>query len=196
MSLKVICVGFLFMNCLLIIHGPSAPPHTLTTTVSPENQVQVVPKLETYAFVHHETTGITSFIIVNRKEKPIQFHADSDPLAVKSLNALGWRIFLPNARGKKLFLTRQYFPSPKHTPSCPQCPKSEEYREFKLVDWYITTPFRVVRDDCDDCAYLLEKNLRTRRNLELKDFQHFEGRDTMDIRRFQRDERSLLRRRI
>ena len=53
--------------------------------------VQAEPKVGTYGFVHQETTGITSSVIVNGVERRIQFHPDSDPIAVKSLNALTWR---------------------------------------------------------------------------------------------------------
>lgn len=183
------CVGILFVSSLLTIYGPTAPPHAMRTTFSLQSKVQDGPKVKKFAFVHHETTGITSYVIAKGKEMAIQFSADSDPLAVKSLNALNSRVFLPNTDGKKLFLIGQLFAEPKRTPSCDKCPAAEQYREFRLVDWYINTPFRVVREDCGDCSYLLEKNLKMRRTLELKDFQEFEGRDNMDLRRFQREKR-------
>lgn len=156
------------------------------------NIVQVKPKFETYGFVHRETTGITSYAVINGKHLPIQFRADSDPLAVKSLNALNWRILLPNTNGKRLFLIGQYFAEPKRTARCDACPAVEEYHEFRLVHWYITTPFRIVSEDCVDCSYLREENLRTKRNLELSDFQDFEGRESIDVSRFQRKKRILL----
>jgi hypothetical protein len=149
--------------------------------------VQVVPKIETYGFVHLETTGITSYVIIKDKKTPIQFRLDSDPLAVKSLNALKARVLLPNSDGKKLFLVGQYFAEPKRTRGCPQCATIEEYREFRLVDWYILTPFKVVREDCGPGAYLRSEHLREKKHLELTDFQYFEGRDNMNVRRFQRD---------
>jgi hypothetical protein len=178
---------------VLMIYGPSTPPHALN---SQQSKVQVEPKVKTYGFVHLETTGITSYVIINGKEMPIQFRADSDPLAMKSLYALNSRILLPNTDGKKLFLIGQYFAEPKHTRSCRQCATVEEYREFKLVDWYIITPFKVVREDCGPCPYLREENLRKKSGLDLKDFQDFAGRDNMDVRRFQREKRIASRHRI
>lgn len=193
MSLKITSVAFLLMSYFLITYGPNAlPPEMITIS----RQTKVEPKIKTYGFVHHETTGISSYVIINGKEIPIRFRADSDSLAVKSLKALNWRIFLPNSDGTKLFLIGQYFAQPKRTSSCEQCPEAEEYREFKLLDWYITTPFKIVREDCNDCSYLLEENQQTRRKLELKDFLDFEGRDEIDVRRFQREKRIPTRRRI
>jgi hypothetical protein len=114
-----------------MIYGPST---TREPSKLPPSKVQVAPKVKTYGFVHLETTGITSYVIIDGKEMPIQFRADSDPLAVKSLNALNARILLPNSDGKKLFLIGQYFAEPRHTPGCPGCATIEEYREFRLVD--------------------------------------------------------------
>jgi hypothetical protein len=189
MNTKIVAVSFLFMNSLFMIHGRSVSPHSLTSTFSQQSRVQVEPRVKTYGFVHVETTGITSYVIVNGKEKPILFRPDSDPLAMKSFNALNSRIRLPNTDGKKLFLIGQYFSEPKHTRICRECAKAEAYREFRLVDWYIITPFKVVREDCGPCPYLREENLRKKSGLELKDFDDFEGRDNMDVRRFQRQMR-------
>jgi len=182
-------VSFLFIKCLLIIYGQSVSPPALITNFSQQKASQVEPRIKTYGFLHSETTGITSYVIINGKKKPILFHADSDPLAVKSLYALNSRIILPNTDGRKLFLIGQYLAEPKRTRSCRQCAKSEEYREFKLVDWYIITPFKVVREDCGTCPYLREENLRTKNGLELKDFDAFDGRENMDVRRFQQKKR-------
>lgn len=157
--------------------------------------VQAEPKVGTYGFVHEETTGITSSVIVNGIKRPIQFHPDSDPIAVKSLNALSGRIILPNSNGKKMFLVGQYYTAPKYTPKCDRCPTVEEYREFKLIDWYIVTPFKVVRDDCENCAYLLNENLRTRQSLKREDFDNFDGRESIDVSRFQREKAPAPRRR-
>ena len=152
---------------------------------------QAEPKIGTYGFVHHETTGITSSVIVKGVERRIQFHRDSDPVAVKALNALSWKIVLPNSDGKKLFLVGQYYAAPKQTAKCDGCSTVEEYREFKLLSWYIVTPFKVVRDDCENCAYLREENLRTRRRLEREDFQDFDGKELLDVSRFQREKRTV-----
>src|SRR6185369_7952929 len=56
------------------------------------------------------------------------------------------------------------------TRSCTGCAAPEEYREFKLVNWFITTPIKIVRADCDNCLYLREEHLRTKSNLDLNDF--------------------------
>ena len=157
--------------------------------------VQAEPKVGTYGFVHHETTGITSSVIVNGVERRIQFHPDSDPIAVKSFNALSGKILLPNSNGKKLFLVGQYYTAPKHTAKCDRCPTVEEYREFKLMDWYIVTPFKVVRDDCENCAYLRKENLRNRRSLKREDFSDFDGRESINVGRFQREKAPSSRRR-
>ncbi len=196
MNFKIAVVSFLVMKSSLIIYGQSVSPQALITTFSHQNSTQVEPRIKTYGFLHSETTGITSYVIINGKAKPIQFRADSDPFAMKSFDALKPRISLPNTDGKKLFLIGQYFSAPKHTHSCPQCADSEEYREFKLVDWFIIAPFKVVRDDCGPCAYLRPENLRTKTALELKDFDDFEGRDSLDVRRFQRKKRLRYRGRI
>jgi hypothetical protein len=190
MNFKIAVVSFLVMESSLIIYGQSVPPPTLITTFSQHNATPVEPMIKTYGFLHEETTGITSYVVINGKAKPIQFRPDSDPLAMKSFDALKPRISLPNTDGKKVFLIGQYFSAPKHTRSCPQCADSQEYREFKLVDWFIIAPFKVIREDCDGlCAYLRPENLRTKTGLELKDFDDFEGRDSMDVRRFQRKRR-------
>lgn len=190
MNFKIAVVSFLVMKSSLIIYGQRVSPQALITTFSHQNSTRVEPRIKTYGFLHSETTGITSYVIIIGKAKPIQFHPDSDPLAMKSFNALKARISLPNTDGKKLFLIGQYFSAPKHTRSCPQCADSEEYREFKLVDWFIIAPFKVVREGCDGlCAYLRPENLRTKTGLELKDFDDFDGRDSMDVRRFQRKKR-------
>lgn len=172
-----------------------APPQSEISAVSRQKTQLVEPKNKIYGFVHHETTGTSSYIVINGKQIPIRFRADSDLVAVRSLNALNWKIFLPNSDGTKLFLIGQFFARPKHTSSCEGCSTVEEYREFRLVDWFIITPFEVVRDDCNDCSYLLKTNLQTRHQLELKDFSDFEGRDTIDIRRFQREKKILTRQR-
>jgi len=157
-----------------------------------QNKAQGEDKLRTYGLVHKETTGITSYVIINGKPIPIQFRADSDPLALKALGALDRRIVLPNARGKKIFLVGKYFAEVKRTRNCPQCAAAEDYHEFKLLDWYITTPFSAVRKDCETCPYLRKEDFRKKSSLELSDFDPFDGRENMDVRRFQRRSRKLL----
>jgi hypothetical protein len=100
MNIKIVGVSFL-LNSLLIIYGQSASRPAFNTAFSQLSTNQVEPKVRTYGFLHMETTGITSYVIVNGKEKPILFRPDSDLLALKSFDALNSRIFLPNADGKK-----------------------------------------------------------------------------------------------
>ncbi len=71
-----------------MIYGQGVSPSALITTVSQQSTIQVEPKVNTYGFVHLETTAINSYVVINGKEKPILCRADSDPLAVKSLYAL------------------------------------------------------------------------------------------------------------
>jgi hypothetical protein len=189
MNFKMSAVSLLFMKALLLIYGLSVSEPALIITLPQQKAIQVEPRIKTYGFLHSETTGITSYVIINGKKKPIQFRPDSDPLAMKSFHALDSRILLPNTDGKKLFLIGQYLSEPKHTRSCPQCADPEEYREFRLVAWYIIVPFKVVREDCGPCPYLREENLRTKGSLELTDFDDFDGRDNIDVRRFQRQKK-------
>lgn len=140
----------------------------------------------TYGFVHRETTGITSYVVVQGGERAIRFSADSDGGAVRSFRALTGRVMLPNADGRSIFLTGELSAETMRTPSCEGCPTPEEYREFRLQDWYIVTPFRAVREDCGDCSYLMPENLRDRTGLERSDFEPFEGREALDLGRFQR----------
>lgn len=189
--IKLMSVFALFVSFLLVISCQSQPHVSGTTapTAQPSN-AQAAPEVATYGFVHHETTGINSYVILNGTEKPIQLRSDSDSMALNALKALKWQVFLPNANGQKLFLIGQYFAESKRTPDCERCPKSEEYHEFKLVDWYLTTPFNATREDCENCPYLLEENLRKRTRLGLTDFDDFSGREKLDVGRFQRPARS------
>lgn len=187
LMIKLLSVIALFVGFLFVV-GCQSKPH-ITGTTRPTAQpstAQVAPEAATYGFLHQETTGITSYVILNGKESPIQFRSDSDPVALNAFKALKWQVFLPNADGQKLFVVGQYFAETKRTPVCKSCPESEEYHEFKLVDWYLTTPFKATREDCENCPYLLEENLRERSRLELTDFDDFSGREKLDVGRFQR----------
>jgi hypothetical protein len=140
-----------------------------------------------YGFVHWETTGITSGIVMNRKKISIQFGADSDALALRALRALKWEVLAPNANGRSIILIGHLDCKPKFTPKCDQCATSEEYREFRLIDWYITTPFKVARSPGNQLPVTLHINRRS--ELLRTDFAEFDGRDTMDVKRFQRKSR-------
>jgi hypothetical protein len=145
-----------------------------------------------YGFVHWETTGITSGIVMNRKKVRIQFAADSDALAVRALLALKWEVLAPNATGKSIILIGQLDCKPKFTPKCDQCAASEEYREFRLIDWYITTPFKVAR--WPENQLPLRVHINHRKELLRTDFTEFDGRETMDVKRFQRKVRNGIHR--
>jgi hypothetical protein len=182
----------LILSLFLVLTGwannsyPAARVRDFDDIVGQKGKAENNSQIRTYRFVHSETTGITSFVIVNGKERAIEFHRDSDPVAVKAFRALSGRVLLPNAHRKKIFLVGSYLPAVKVTRSCAGCAQPEEYREFRLVDWFITTPIKIVRADCDTCLYLREENLRTKSNLDLDDFGEFEGRANLDVRRFQR----------
>ena len=96
MNIKIVAVSFLWSS-LLMIYGPSASRPAFNTAFSQLSTNQGEPQVKTYGFLHMETTGITSYVIINGKEKPIMFRSDSDPLAMKSFNALKPRISLPNS---------------------------------------------------------------------------------------------------
>jgi hypothetical protein len=171
----------LLLNFTLILFGGLTLP-SVVLPVALKGSLAV----KSYGFVHWETTGITSGIVVNRKQIPIQFAADSDALALRAFLALKWEVLAPNATGRSIIVVGQLGLEPKFTPKCDQCATSEEYREFKLADWYIVTPFKVVREDCGPRPYLRKENLQTKSGLELTDFHAFDGRNNMDVRRFQR----------
>ncbi len=78
MNIKIVAISLL-LNSLLIIHGQSASRPAFKSAYSQLSTNQVKPKVKTYGFVHRETTGITSYVIVNGKENPILFRPDSDP---------------------------------------------------------------------------------------------------------------------
>jgi hypothetical protein len=145
-----------------------------------------------YGFVHWETTGITDGIVVHRKKVPIQFRTDSDVLALRAFRALKWEVLAPNALGRSIFLIGQLYSERKFMPSCKGCATSEEYREFRLIDWYITTPFKVAR--WPENQLPLTVKISQRKELQRSDFDAFDGKDTIDVRRFQRKVRSKINR--
>ena len=83
-----------------------------------------------------------------------------------------------------IIVTGQLDREPKFTPKCDQCAMSEEYREFRLIDWYITTPFKVAR--WPENQLPLTVHISQRRDLLRTDFDEFDGKDAMDVKRFQR----------
>ena len=150
--------------------------------------------VKTYGFVHWGTTGITSGILVNRKKIPIRFAADSDALALRAFLALKWQVIAPNAYGRSIIVIGQLGRAPKFTPKCDQCAQTEEYREFRLIDWYITTPFKLAHWREDRLPFRVHTSQQ--RALRRTDFKEFDGKDALDLKRFQRQVRKTIHRRI
>src|SRR5258705_13865211 len=89
----------LLLNFTLTLFGGLTLP-SVAFPVALEDSLPV----KTYGFVHWETTGITSRIVVNRKKIPIQFGANSDALALRALLALKWEVLAPNASGRSIIV--------------------------------------------------------------------------------------------
>ena len=96
---------------------------------------------ELFPFVFHETTGLTQHIVRNGQEVAIRFSARTDKTALATLNSLDWRIIYASANGKHIFLRGELSPEVKRTPKEPGLAAPEDYQEFTLLDWHITTPF-------------------------------------------------------
>ncbi len=94
-----------------------------------------------YGYIFHETTGITTYILNNGKEIAIKFSSDSDQDVLKMLYFLKWNVLYPNSKGDKIFLRGILNNKINKTPSGPHRAESEDFRYFKLISWYIKTPF-------------------------------------------------------
>ena len=94
-----------------------------------------------FPFVFHETTGITQHIIRDGHEVAIRFSERTDKTALATLNSLDWRIIYASANGKHIFLRGELSPEVKRTPKGLGLATPEDYQEFTLLDWHITTPF-------------------------------------------------------
>lgn len=150
-------------------------------------QIEAGTALQTCGFVFHETTGITTSVLLDGNEAAIQFHSDSNPIALASLRALKWNVLYPNSKAERIFVTGWYSAESYRTASCDGCPTSEEYHFFTLNDWYILVPFEEWQNkDGDPLGEIVTKQ---RQSLENTDFELFEGRDTVDVHRFQRSSR-------
>jgi hypothetical protein len=110
-----------------------------------------VPERE-YGFVHLETTGLTSGLIVPGASRPanafagypdvmIVFSPDSDREAVDALEQLAAEVLIPNARGAGLVVVGTLNPTPCQTQTGPGRPEAETYREFRLSRWFLRAPF-------------------------------------------------------
>ena len=175
------------LNLIIALFGAFIlPPEVTPITARDPSPVR------SYGYVHWETTGVTDGIVVHRKKIPIQFRADCDALALRAFRALKWEVLATNSRGRNIFLVGQLYPERKFTPRCEACASSEEYQEFRLIDWYITTPFKVARWPENQLPIAAQMNIR--KELQPSDFDEFDGKDTMDVRRFQRKVKTTINR--
>lgn len=99
---------------------------------------------KTFSYIFHETTGIAHHVIKDGKEVPIQFSDDSSQTALAALKSLDWRVLYSCGNGKYIFLEGELSNELKRTQSGPLNATSQEYREFKLLDWHILTPFPTI----------------------------------------------------
>ena len=142
--------------------------------------------MQTFGYVFRETTGLTSHVLLpGGREVAVQFRADSDPVALRSLRALRWNVLYPNARGKRMFLVGGLDHVVRHTPSRLNMAQSEPYREFTLRDWYVIAPFE---EWCEKQPFRLGEGLLIRRRTMLSrdDFKPFDGWACLKVKRFVR----------
>jgi hypothetical protein len=127
-----------------------------------------------YGYVFHETTGITSHILKDGKEIPIQFSSDSNQEQLKMLDSLKWNILYPNSSGDKIFLIGELTKDTKNTPEKANMPSSQTYQNFKLIGWYIKIPFmEMVIKDINDLPHefrYIKRNL-----LKKSDFSNLDN---------------------
>ena len=110
-----------------------------------------IPQRE-YGFVHMETTGLTSGLLIpgatrapgrpaSSPDVMIVFSRDSEPDALEALGGLDATVLLPNADGVGLVVVGTLDPALRHTPSGPGRAMSEPYQEFRMARWYLRAPF-------------------------------------------------------
>ena len=129
-----------------------------------------------YTFIHHETTGITSHVILENvaledSSQAIVFHPKSNARALRLLHALSVDIFLESSYESRIAVvgrlaTVQCIQPFTKTPGETQ---TEAYREFILERWFLRAPFLEEEllgpDRLDEMA-----KVRARTHLEAKDF--------------------------
>lgn len=118
-----------------------------------------------YRFVHMETTGLTSGILVPGFVPPpdrpegfpdvsILFSEDSDRGAVLALHALDGKIFMPNSDGVQkdggIVLVGVLDPEVRMSPSGPGMADSQPYQAFRLLGWHLRAPFPRWKSGMDD----------------------------------------------
>jgi len=141
---------------------------------------------QTFGYVFRQTTGLTSHVLLPEgREVAVQFGADSDPIALRSLRALRWNVLYPNARGERMFLVGGLHHVVRHTPSRLNMAQSEPYREFTLRDWYVVAPFE---EWCEKQPFRLGEGflIRRRTTLSRDDFDPFDGLARLNVKRFLR----------
>jgi hypothetical protein len=142
-------------------------------------------RIQTYGYVFHETTGITNHIDQNGKEIPVKFSSKSNLQNLAALRSLKWNILYPNSGGNKIYVVGVLGRREKMTFSGPNLSTPEKYMDFTLSDWYITVPFIEIRlQDESNIPHQMENV--TRYNLNAYDFSDFEGKEKIDLTKFQK----------
>jgi hypothetical protein len=101
------------------------------------------PQSQHYPFVHMETTGLTTAVLVNGERVTIAWDPASNSEALASLDALRPETFLAVATyGSALQVVGTLAPELRRTVAEPRGAASEAYRSFVLQDWYVVAPFQ------------------------------------------------------
>ena len=128
-----------------------------------------------YGYVFHENTEITHHILKDGKEIPIQFSTDSNQEYLKMLSSLKWNILYPNSRGEQITLKGVLSYVIKRTPEQPNIAMSQNFQDFKLISWYIKTPFKELKaKDINSVPH--EYVLNKRNNLKKTDFKNYDNK--------------------
>ena len=101
-------------------------------------------KSKEYKFIHYDgCTGICEFIVQDKKIIPILFSSNSDSNAIKTLRSLKPQVFLYNTskRNSNLYIIGELDVNKKRAGGGNDLAELEEYYEFKILSWYLITPF-------------------------------------------------------
>jgi hypothetical protein len=102
------------------------------------------PQSQEYPFKYKAATGISTYVVCDDKEVPIRYTSDSDPVALKALFALRWRVLYTTGSGTELKLIGVLNPVPKPPPTGKHFAQTQACHDFNLRDWYVTTPFESI----------------------------------------------------
>ena len=102
------------------------------------------PQSQEYPFRYKAATGISAYVVCDDNEVPIRYTADSDPVALKALLALRWRVLYTAGSGTDLKLIGVLDPVPKPPPTEKHFAQTQACHDFNLQDWYVTTPFESI----------------------------------------------------